>query len=133
MGAVLMKLAGAFRGLDASGLDEVYAADADWTNAFGTSRQGREEIVSYLEALFQDERFAAGKPVGPPQASIRFLGDDVAVAKTYIEREGQRTVEGGELPVRRNHSLKVLERGSGGWQIVSEIYMDARDERTLSE
>jgi hypothetical protein len=56
---------------------------------------------------FADPRFAAGKPVAPPQTSIRLVADDVAVAKTYIEREGQQTVDGSELP-----------------------YMDARDETT---
>jgi hypothetical protein len=55
----------------------------------------------------------------------------VAVVKTYIEREGQQTVEGSELLVRRNHSLKVLVKRDGQWLIVSEMYMDARDEQTL--
>lgn len=59
------------------------------------------------------------------------LGDDVAVATTYLEREGQRTAEGGELPVRRNHSLKVLPRDGDRWLIVSELYMDAREEEPL--
>jgi uncharacterized protein (TIGR02246 family) len=127
-----MKLAAGFRGLDASGLDDVYAQDADWTNAFGTTKHGRDEIVSYLELLFADEHFGAGRLVGPPQVSIRFLGDDVAVVKTYIEREGQQSVEGAELPIRRNHSLKVLERQDGRWLIVSEIYMDAREDQTLA-
>jgi hypothetical protein len=62
---------------------------------------------------------------------MRFVGDDVAVVKTYIEREGQQKVGGGELPVRRNHSLKVLVKRDGRWLILSEMYMDARDEQTL--
>jgi uncharacterized protein (TIGR02246 family) len=131
VGEVLMKLAAGFRGLDASGLDEIYADDADWTNAFGTTKHGRDEIVAYLEVLFADEHFGAGRLVGPPQVSVRFLGDDVAVVKTYIEREGQETVAGAQLPIRRNHSLKVLERRHGRWLIVSEMYMDARDDQTL--
>jgi hypothetical protein len=65
---------------------------------------------------------AAGKPVGPPQASIRFVADDVAVAKTYIEREGQQTVDGSELPVRHNHSLKVLVNRDRRWQIDAQRY-----------
>src|SRR5687768_16755694 len=45
VGEVLMKLAAAFRGLDAGGLDGVYAQDADWTNAFGTTKHGRDDRV----------------------------------------------------------------------------------------
>jgi uncharacterized protein (TIGR02246 family) len=97
VGEVLIAVGASFRALDTGGLDQVYAQDADWTNAFGTSRHGRAAIIEYLSELFADPRFGAGKPVGPPQASIRFIADDVAVAKTYIEREGQQTVEGSEL------------------------------------
>jgi uncharacterized protein (TIGR02246 family) len=131
VGAVLVALGHAFRELDAASAAPLYTDDADWVNAFGTARHGRDEIVSYLERLFADERFAAGKPVAPPQASIRFVAPDVAVARTYIEREGQRTADGGTLPVRRNHSLKVVVRDGDTWRIASEMYMDARDEQTL--
>lgn len=129
-----MRLGTSFRELDTAPLEGIYADDADWTNAFGTTRKGSGEIVSYLESLYADEHFAAGKPTGPPQASIRFVADDVAVVKTYIEREGQQTAAGGQLGLRRNHSLKVLQRQAGDrWVIVSEIYMDAREETTLAE
>lgn len=132
IGDILMRLGRGFATNDAGGLEALYAEDADWTNAFGTSLHGRDAIIRYLEKLFDDGRFKAGRMVGKPQASIRFAaGGTVAIAKTYVEREGQQTVEGGELPVRRNHSLKVLEKRAGRWLIVSEMYMDARDEQTL--
>jgi hypothetical protein len=35
------------------------------------------------------------------------------------------------MPVRRNFSLKVFTRGPGGWKIVSDMYMDARDDVTF--
>jgi uncharacterized protein (TIGR02246 family) len=132
VGEVMMRVATAFRGLDASGLEEVYSEDADWTNAFGTTKKGAAEIAAYLERLFADPHFAAGKPIGPPQASMRFVAEDVAVVKTYIEREGQQTSGGEQLPVRRNHSLKVLRREPDGWKIVSDIYMDARDDERFA-
>ena len=132
VGDVLMKLARGFATNDVDGLDTLYAEDADWTNAFGTSLHGRDMIIRYLAKLFADSRFEAGRMVGEPQASIRFTGDGkIAIVKTYVEREGQQTVSGGELPVRRNHSLKVLEKRHGCWLILSEMYMDARDEQTL--
>ena len=131
VGEVLLAQGSAFRELNADHLANVYADDADFTNAFGTSVHGGEKIVAYLRDLFANPNFASGKPVRPPDASIRFVGDDVAVVKTYIEREGQQTSEGEKMAVRRNHSLKVLERQDDGWRVVSELYMDAREDTTL--
>ena len=130
---VLRTLAKGFAEQDTTELAKLYAEDADWTNAFGTTRHGREEICEYLENLFADPHFTQGKLLGEPEGSIRFLRDDVAVAKTYVERAHQETVEGDEIPTRRNHSLKVLINQDDRWVIVSEMYMDARDEHTLVE
>jgi len=129
----LRTLQGAFQSRNASLLREVYVADADWTNAFGTTLSGRDAIVTYLTGLFADAHFDAGRLAGPPQVSIRPVSDDVVVTKIYVEIVGQQTTDGRELPKRRNHSLKVLARqGDGRWLIVSEIYMDARDETTYA-
>lgn len=59
------------------------------------------------------------------------LGHCLAGAAQTGEREGQQTVEGGELPVRRNHSLKVLVKRDSRWLILADLYMDARDEQTF--
>ena len=131
IGKVLGKVGKAFGMMDASIIADCYTEDADWTNAFGTTLQGRDNIIEYLEKLFADERFGQGKMVGEPQGSIRLVKDDVAVAKTYVEREGQGTTDGGEIDTRRNHSLKVLTKKDGRWLIVSDMYMDERDEETL--
>lgn len=122
IGKVLEKVGRAFGMMDASIIADCYTEDADWTNAFGTTLHGRDNIIEYLEDLFADERFVQGKMVGEPQGAIRLLKDDVAVAKTYVEREGQGTTDGGEIDTRRNHSLKVLIKKDGQWLIVSEIY-----------
>jgi len=63
---------------------------------------------------------------------MRFVSNDICVFKTYLEREGQETSSGEKLPVRRNHSLKVIRREPGGWKIISDIYMDARDDETFA-
>jgi ketosteroid isomerase-like protein len=63
--------------------------------------------------------------------SVRAVTHEVVVAKTYVEIAGQQTADGKAMPNRRNHSLKVLSRQTDGrWLIVSDIYMDARDETT---
>jgi uncharacterized protein (TIGR02246 family) len=131
IGKILQKVGKAFGMMDASLLEDCYAEDADWVNAFGTTRKGRENIIEYLEKLFEDERFSQGKMVGEPQGSIRLLKEDVAIAKTYVERKGQGTRDGGEIDSRHNHSLKVLVKKEGNWLIVSDMYMDERDEKTL--
>jgi uncharacterized protein (TIGR02246 family) len=129
----LRTLQAAFASRNADILREVYVADADWTNAFGTTRSGRDAIVAYLKGLFADVHFGAGRLAGPPRVSVRPVTDDVVVARTFVEIAGQQTADGKELPTRRNHSLKVLARQPDGrWLIVSEIYMDARDETTYS-
>ena len=130
VGEVLMRLARAFGELDPSGIESLYSADADWTNAYGTSRKGGAEIAAYLTGLFADSHFAAGRPLGPPQASMRFPVPDIAIVKTFLERAGQQTTEGVVMPVRLNDSLKVLQRQADGWRIISDIYMDARDDST---
>ena len=53
----------------------------------------------------------------------------VVVATTSLERRSQHTLDGRTLPSLRTHSLKVLtRRDPDGWEIVSEIYADARDD-----
>ncbi|GHJ48363.1 hypothetical protein Cs7R123_57050 [Catellatospora sp. TT07R-123] len=131
IGEVMGRLGAAFATLSPDGVAQLYTADADWTNAFGTSRKGGAQIEAYLAGLFADRHFAAGKPLGPPQADIRLLTADVAVAKTYLERAGQQTADGATMAVRRNFSLKVFTREPDGWKIASDIYMDARDDSTL--
>ena len=58
---------------DADRLVDVYADDADWVNAFGTSKRGVHEIIDYLHGLFADDNFNAGTVVKGPDISIRVL------------------------------------------------------------
>jgi len=49
----------------------------------------------------------------------------------HLQVEGQRLVAGGEIEVRDNRSLRVLERQDDGtWLIASEMYNDANREQT---
>jgi uncharacterized protein (TIGR02246 family) len=128
--ATLQTVAEAFRARSTEGLGAAYAEDADWTNAFGTTLNGRAAIVDYLAGLFRDPKFTAGRLKGAPTVEVRQVRPDVVVARTYLEIEGQETLE-GRIPVRRNFSMKVLAReGDGAWRIVSDLYMDAREETT---
>ena len=99
----LLTLQIAFRSRNADALLDVYAADADWTNAFGTTLCGRDFIVAYLKGLFADAHFGAGQLIGPPEVSIRPVTPDVVVAKTYARIAGQQTPARRTLVDRLGH------------------------------
>ena len=67
IGKTLLTLLTGFRDRDAEALRAVYSDDADWVNAFGTVKRGREEIIDYLHGLFVDDNFNRGEPEGPHQ------------------------------------------------------------------
>jgi uncharacterized protein (TIGR02246 family) len=131
IGATLMSLMAGFRERDAEKLVDVYTSDADWVNAFGTVKKGGVEIVEYLHGLFSDENFNAGTLKAPPETVLRVLTPDVVLVSAHLQVEGQKLVGGGEIEVRDNHSLRVLQRQEdGSWLIVSEMYNDANREQT---
>jgi uncharacterized protein (TIGR02246 family) len=131
IGATLISLMTGFRERDAEQLVGIYSSDADWVNAFGTVKRGREEIVQYLRGLFSDDNFNAGTLKAPPETSLRVLTPEVVLVSAHLQVEGQRLVGGGEIEERDNYSLRVLQRqGDGRWLIVSEMYNDANREQT---
>ena len=127
----LIALVTGFRERDAEKLVGVYTSDADWVNAFGTVKKGGDEIVEYLRGLFSSENFNAGTLKAPPDTAMRVLTPDVVLVSAHLQVEGQKLVGGGEIEVRDNHSLRVLQRQKdGAWLIVSEMYNDANREQT---
>lgn len=60
IGVTLTSLLTGFQERDADKLVNVYSADADWVNAFGSVKRGADEIVEYLRGLFADANFNAG-------------------------------------------------------------------------
>ena len=103
-----------------------YSADADFTNAFGMTRRGQDDIRALLEQVFSFGFVMAGDTVYPPP-EVRFLMSDVALVRTSAERTGQMTAEGESLGVRRTTHLRVFEKRDGRWLIVSHLISDARD------
>lgn len=102
-------------------------------NAFGSVKKGSEEIVAYLRGLFADAKFAAGTSPEPPQSSMRRVTDDVVVVSIRQQIYGQGRVGESAIPVRDNHSLHVLQKQADGrWLIVSEMFMDARQDETYT-
>lgn len=70
IGKTLLTLLKSFDDRDAEPLLSVYSDAADWVNAFGTVKRGRNEIVEYLRGLFSDDNFNRGELAGPPKTSF---------------------------------------------------------------
>jgi uncharacterized protein (TIGR02246 family) len=103
-----------------------YAEDADWTNVFGVTCKGRAEIEATVGEIFSLPYVMAGRDRVVGQ-EVRFVGRDVALAKTRVERIGQLTASGEPLGIRHTSHLRVFQRTEGGWKIVSHLISDARD------
>jgi uncharacterized protein (TIGR02246 family) len=133
IGETLLTLLASFRKRDAEALHAVYSDDADWVNAFGTVKRGREAIVGYLTGLFADDNFNRGQPEGPPETSSRVLTPEVVLVSAHLRIKGQGVVGGGTLD-RDNFSLRALQRqADGSWLIVSEMFQDANTEATYAQ
>jgi uncharacterized protein (TIGR02246 family) len=133
IGKTLLTLLASFRKRDAEALHAVYSDEADWVNAFGTVKRGREAIVGYLTGLFADDNFNRGQPEGPPETSFRVLTPEVVLVSAHLRIKGQGVVGGGTLD-RDNFSLRALQRqADGSWLIVSEMFQDANTEATYAQ
>jgi uncharacterized protein (TIGR02246 family) len=131
IGKTLLTLLKAFDDRDAEPLLGVYSDDADWVNAFGTVKRGRDDIVEYLRGLFADDNFNRGELAGPPETSFKVLTREVALVSAHLQVKGQGLV-GGTLD-RDNFSLRALERqDDGSWLLVSEMSQDANTETTYA-
>ena len=133
IGKSLLTLLTSFRDRDTEALHSVYSDDADWVNAFGTVKRGREEIVDYLRGLFADDKFNRGEPESPPETSFRALTSEVVLVSARLRIKGQGLVGGGTLD-RDNFSLRAMQRqADGSWLIVSEMFQDANTETTYAQ
>jgi uncharacterized protein (TIGR02246 family) len=132
IGKTLLTLLKAFDDRDAEPLLGVYSNDADWVNAFGTVKRGRDDIVAYLRGLFADDNFNRGELTGPPETSFKVLTPEVVLVSAHLQVKGQGLVDGGTLD-RDNFSLRALQRqDDGSWRIVSEMFQDANTETTYA-
>ena len=111
---------------DAAAVASYYADDAEWTNAFGDVVRGRADLRAFLTWLFaqDDEATSAGEMTESRLISLRYLGDDVAVAHGQT-RSTRGEARSGEA-TRQNHVTFVWAKVEGEWRIVHQMIMDAR-------
>ena len=102
-----------------------YAEDADWTNAFGHRRIGRQQIEAILDTVFNRPFVMAGT-TEYLMHDLRFLGPEVALLRSKAERTGQEEPTGEPLGVREINHLRVFQRHDGTWVIVSHLIADQR-------
>ena len=110
--------------LDAALTAQDYSADADWTNAFGMRRIGRDSIQALLAEVYRIPQVTAGV-TRYEMHELRFLAPGVATLRSRAVREGQQLADGTPETRHINH-LRVFARRGGEWQIVSHLIGDAR-------
>ena len=117
-----------WRVFDAHLATQDFAADADWTNAFGKSQKGQSAVEKYLAALFVTPEIRSRQST-PSSMTIRFVRPDVAVVASDRQTSGQKTASGDTYPTRKTHDLRVFVKEHGRWLITSHQVMDEKDVR----
>lgn len=117
-----------WRNFDADIISRDYADDADWTNAFGVPRKGREEIKAYLAKGLASPQWRSRLST-PSTVAIRFVRPDIALVQSSRQTTGQKTASGQEYPVRKTHDLRVFAWQKGRWEILSHLIMDEKEVR----
>ena len=127
IGEMLGKFSAAARARDAKAYAALYAEDANWINAFGDKRKGRQEIEAFLTRLFAHpgERDTKSTMVGAP--TLLLVRPDVAVVQWLILGEGQRDDADKVLPNRKTHHSLVLAKEQDRWVIKNHVIMDQRE------
>jgi uncharacterized protein (TIGR02246 family) len=110
---------------DAAMASRDYSSDADWTNAFGMRRIGQVAIHEVLSEVFELPFVMAGDTEYEYHAMTP-LGSDVILLRSRAIRTGQQLPDGTVEEPRRTNHLRVFERRSGAWLIVSHLIGDER-------
>jgi uncharacterized protein (TIGR02246 family) len=115
----------AWRTRDAALAAQDYSNDADWTNAFGMRRHGRNSIQALLAQVFTGAAVMAGQ-TRYQYHDLSFVNPDVALLRSRAIRTGQQLPNGHtEAPRHINH-LRVFVKHAGRWLILSHLIADER-------
>jgi uncharacterized protein (TIGR02246 family) len=125
---VLRQFGEAWGASDAEAVAAVFTDDAEWTNSFGTTVRGADELADYLGRMFSefsDTAYAAKEETSYRPVSMRYVGDDAAIVHgmTRSTRGEARSGEGE----RRVRTTTVLAKANGEWRIVYVMIMDERE------
>ena len=98
-----------------------YAEDAEWTDEFGHRFQGKQALREGLQELFGLDYVMLGIADGREFVEITYLSGDVALVRSKEVRVSQPTPAGQLVRDRHINHLRVYERRSGKWLVVSHI------------
>ena len=101
-----------------------YSDDADWTNAFGMRRIGRDSIHALLTQVFDISAVTAGE-TRYEFHDLRFVSPEIALLRSRAIRERQQLAD-GTAEVRRIAHLRVFRKQNGQWLIISHLIADER-------
>ena len=111
---------------DAALATQDYTCDADWINAFGVDRKGREEIHEFLAMVFERPQMR-GRVHKYTFEQIRMISEDVAYAISKGETDGQLTLDGIPMDTRKTSHLRLIKKTKEGWKIFSHLISDTRE------
>ncbi len=124
---VLMQFGEAWGSSDAEAVAAVFTDDAEWTNSFGTTLRGADELATFLGRMFSEfsDTTSAGEEMSYRPVSMRYVGDDAAIVHG-MTRSTRGEARSGE-DERRVRTTTVLAKANGEWRIVHQMIMDERE------
>ncbi len=102
-----------------------YSEQAEFTNAFGHSKTGKQNIENFIKEVFGLPFVMAGDSRVSNQKLIQ-LDNRIVLVITCIERSGQKTPDEKELGIRLTTHHRIFKKDSE-WLIVGHLISDARD------
>ncbi len=90
------------------------------------SEEDEALILETLEFIFSLDFVMAGESEGYLFNDITFLSNDVALVRSKLIRVNQQTSSVQLMPDRHINHLRVYERRSGQWLIVSHMISQAQ-------
>ncbi len=127
--ALLREFRQAWTDQNASAVAELHTEDANWTNAFGRTFRGADNLEDFLHNnLFPDYPRAVSEAEMQnfDFLSRRYIGSDSVVIHAYTASNRGSALSGDE---RRIYFDFVLARTDEGWKIAHQTISDIREMR----
>ena len=114
---VIADMTDAFNKGDAKRLAELYAADGDLVNVYGTWLKGIDQISQGLRGMFSN--IIKGATLKTVNVSIRFVSPEVAIGHVDNELSGQVGANGEKMSPQRELSLRVFVKEGDAWRVAA--------------
>jgi uncharacterized protein (TIGR02246 family) len=114
---VIMEMTDAFNEHDAKRLAQVYTANADLVNVYGTWLNGAAAIEKGLSAMF--ENIIKGATLKTLDIKIRFINPGVAIGHVTNELREEAGPNGQKTPPQHERSLRIFVKDSSKWQVAA--------------